>query len=75
MIENNDVKERMQETARTVSTILPPGTGFVLLAFDFGLKPGESRLEYVSNAVREDVVKVMKEFIAKTEGKWGKDVP
>jgi hypothetical protein len=62
---SNDVRERMQETARTVATILPPGTGFVILAFDLDHSGG--RLEYISNGNRADIVKVMKEWIAKTE--------
>jgi hypothetical protein len=68
----SDVTDRMQELARTVETILPAGTGFVVLAFDLGISTG--RLEYVSNSQRQDVVKAMKEFIAKTEGtgKWAK---
>ena len=64
----SDVTERMQETARYISTILPPGTGFILLAFDFG--PG-GRLEYVANAERKDVLLAMREFIVKTEGDYG----
>ncbi len=75
--ETNDVRERMQETARTIAAILPPGTGFVLLAFDLGEREHddrEHRMEYVANGCREDVVKAMKEFIAKTEGHWGEHV-
>lgn len=68
----SDVTDRMQEAARTLETILPAGTGFVLLAFDLGEVSGESRLEYVSNGMREDVVKVMREFISITEENWGK---
>lgn len=69
----SDVTDRLQEVARAVETILPPETGFVVLAFDLGSdKPG--RLEYVSNGEREDVVKAMKEFIEKTEGAWGQHV-
>lgn len=77
MSDTNDVRERMQETARMIQTMLPPGTGFILLAFDLGdPKPGlEHRTEYVSNGRRSDVVKAMREFIAKTEGQWGKNVP
>lgn len=70
--ETNDIRERLQETARTIQTILPPHTGFVLLAFDFG--PG-GRMEYVSNARREHVLKAMIEFIElnATAEKWGKN--
>ena len=64
----NDVRERMQEAAGRVATTLPAGTGFIVLAFDFG---PNGRLEYVSNAQREDVVKAMREFIAHNSRKWG----
>ncbi len=70
--DTNDVRERMQETARMIAAVLPPGTGFVLLAFD--LNRSDGRMEYVSNGQRRDVVKAMKEFIRKTEGTWGKHV-
>lgn len=70
----SDVTDRMQDAARTIQTVLPAGTGFIILAFDFEMPPGTSRLEYVSNAKRADVIATMKEFIAKTEGegKWAK---
>ena len=61
----NDVRERMQETARTIETILPPGTGFILLAFDVNHVGG--RLEYVANCERKGCIEVMKEWIAKHE--------
>jgi len=73
MISNNDVRERMQEVARTVAVMLPPNTGFIVLAFDF--HPHLGRMEYVSNGQRADVVKAMKEFIDKTEQGWAKDIP
>lgn len=66
---NNDVRERMQEVAGAVQAILPPFTGFVVLAFD--LDKAHGRLEYVSNGDREGVVKAMKEFIENTEKGWG----
>jgi hypothetical protein len=71
MSETNDVRERLQEVARTIAVILPPGTGFVLLAFDF--TPG-GRLEYVANAKREDVLQMLHEFIRKNESPevWAK---
>lgn len=64
----NDVRERLQETARTIQVMLPPHTGFVLLAFDLDRA---GRMEYVSNGCREDVVKAMREFIEHTEKSWG----
>ena len=63
----NDIRERLQETAAMVQMRLPPNTGFILLAFDFG--PG--RMEYISNADRSDVMKALKEFMEKSEGpRW-----
>ena len=66
--ETNDVRERLQETAQMVAATLPPGTGFVVLAFDFG---SDGRLEYISNAEREDVAQLMREFIENTETGYG----
>lgn len=63
----NDIRERLQETARAVTTILPPHTGFILLAYDVG---AGGRLEYVSNSNREDAVRAMREFITKSESSW-----
>lgn len=70
----NDVRERLQETARTIAVILPPGTGFILLAFDFDQIPHASKLEYVANCHREDALKVMAEFIQKNKNPdiWSK---
>jgi len=71
--QTNDVRERLQETAAMLGQYLPPGTGFVLLAFDTGTDLG--RLEYVANCQREDVVRAMQEFIAKTVAGWGSHLP
>jgi hypothetical protein len=46
----SDTRDKMQEVARTVTTLLPPNTGFILLAYD--CKPG-GKLDYVSNGSRE----------------------
>jgi len=67
----NDIRERMQEVGRYISTILPPNTGFIFLAFD----PGpEGKTEYISNTKRKDAVAALKEFIKLTEAQWGKHV-
>lgn len=68
----NDVRERMQETARAVESILPPGTGFIVLAFDTETSNGQ--LEYVANGERDSVLLLMREFIAKAEHTWGQHV-
>jgi hypothetical protein len=58
----------LQETAQAIAAHLPPGTAFLLLACDFGGKPGESRLEYIANMQREDAVKLLTEFLKKATG-------
>jgi hypothetical protein len=73
MDRDEEAKNMMQEIAKNIESKLPEGMGFCLLAFDFGDKPLR-RLNYVSNAEREDIVKTMKEWIAKTEGNFGKHV-
>lgn len=69
----SDTADRMQDAARAVAVALPPGTGFIVLAFDLNTDTG--RLEYVSNAERADVVMAMREFIRKTEAGFAEHLP
>ena len=68
--EEEFVKQHLQVIAQKVDNELPTGFGFVVLTFEFG-KTGQ--MMYVSNAEREDIVKAMKEWIAKTENNYGND--
>lgn len=64
----SDTTDRMQDVARAVESILPPGTGFAVLAFDFD-KPGQppsGRLDYAANAKRPDICRAMINFIARS---------
>ncbi len=74
MDRDEKAKNKMQQIAKDIKSQLPEGMGFALLAFDFGNKP-DRRVNYVSNANREDIVKVMKEWIQKTENHFGEDIP
>jgi hypothetical protein len=60
-----EVRERMNEIARLIDGALPRGFGFVLLVFKFGRA---GFMNYISNTERADVVRAMKEFVAKEEG-------
>ena len=62
----------MRNIAKNIDDRLPDGFGFVVLAFPFGDLEG-SEIIYASNANREDIVKVMKEWIAKTQLNFGND--
>lgn len=63
---SDEVKNKMQEIARTVKKMIPEGCGFAVLVFDTGDKPGR-RLNYVSNCKRDDIVRAMEEFIDVTD--------
>lgn len=46
----------------------PNTVGFALLIFEFGKTEG-GRVNYISNATREDMIAAMKEWIARAEGR------
>lgn len=62
-VKDENTRERMQHIARLVDEELPHGWGFVVMAFPFG--DAEGRMNYVSNASREDIQKVMVEWMKK----------
>lgn len=55
----------MRNIARRLKQTMPPGYGFTVLVFSYG-EQGE--LFYMSSALRDDMIRTMKEFIAKQEG-------
>lgn len=61
-------KDVMQFLAGYIAKRLGKKYGFCLLVFDFG---ETGRMNYVSNAKREDMIPAIKEFIEKTEEGWG----
>ena len=69
-------KNYLRELARAIDATLPDNHGFILLTFPFGNDPG-SRVAYVSNANRKEVIAVMKEFIITASGEegWMKHLP
>ena len=61
-----NTRDRMQMIARMINEELPAGWGFCLFAFPFGDEAG--RCNYVSNGKREDVLKVVSEWITRNGG-------
>jgi hypothetical protein len=63
--------DTMRDMGRSIDrTINPDGVkrhGFALLMFDLNVSDG--RINYISNANREDMLATMKEFIANCEGR------
>ena len=57
-----ELKHLFSELARGIEQCLPPGTLFALLTFD------PDRIgQYVSNAVREDILRSLREFADRLE--------
>lgn len=48
---------------------------FALLVFPFGEPSDDRRSNYISNANREDMLAAMKEFIARSEGRFAAGAP
>lgn len=67
-------REAMNRLAKSLDTTLNPvlgekHVGFVLLTAEFGHIDG-GRVNYISNADRSDMLSMMKEFIARAEGRY-----
>jgi len=62
-VKDTNTRERMQHIARIVDEELPSGWGFFVMVFPFN--DAEGRMNYVSNASREDIHKLMQEFLSK----------
>ena len=63
-------RERMQKIAHLVDEELPAGWSFIVMAAPFN--PADGRLNYVANGKREDVIKLLKNFLRHAEaGEFG----
>lgn len=67
-----DTKDVMNAIASAIDEAVnpkgrPKTVGFVVLLFPFDGQPG-NRVDYISNAKREDVVIALKEMVARFEG-------
>lgn len=62
-------RKAMNDVARLLDGIFA-GYGFTLLVFEFEDGEGkQGRMNYISNAERDDMIIAMKEFIANHEGR------
>ena len=61
-IRNPEIEQLLRDVGHKLAELMPPGYGFTLLIYGFG----ESKdLFYLSNANRQDMLKALREFIAK----------
>ena len=56
------VEAQAAELAGVIQSALPKGLGFALFVFNFG---DGGHLAYMSNAQREDMIKAVKEWLAR----------
>lgn len=68
-------KEYLKAVGREIAAKLPDNHGFICLTFPFGDAPG-GRTQYISNARREDVIKLLKEVLFRfgAEEDWMKHI-
>lgn len=57
---------KIHRAIREVQKVLPPNTGVTLFVFDFGPEGG---VGYISNAAREDTIKVIEEWLSRIDPK------
>lgn len=57
----------LREIARLLKGVMPPGFGFTLFIFEYGDEVDHGSMFYASSSDRQDMIKVLKEFIAKQE--------
>lgn len=58
------LQEPLKEFGRALKEMCPPGFGYALWMFDYG---ASGSLVYLSSAKREDMIKLVKEWLAKVE--------
>lgn len=61
-VRNEEIEKLLRVVGLTIKDIMPKGWGFTVLMFDYG---DHGNMFYMSSAEREDMIKAMKEFIAK----------
>lgn len=66
------VRAQMQAMAEVIQDALPKEYGFAFLVFKCGDK---GRMNYISNAPRDDMVCALKELVANFEGRAHKAPP
>lgn len=72
-MEEEIIKRKLKDIAKSIDNELPEGFGFALLTFKFNAKPNTSKMMYVANAERKDIIKAMEEWIEKTKTNFGND--
>lgn len=65
---DEEIRKVGNDVGKIIGSVLPPGYGFALLIFGTGESAG--RMNYISNANRDDMLAALKELIARFEGRY-----
>ena len=65
---DDEVREVSNRIGALIGSVLPPEYGFALLVFGMGESKG--RMNYISNARREDMIASLHELLARFEGRF-----
>ena len=60
-------ERKLREIANQLKSVMFPGWGFTLFLFEYGDEVDHGSIFYASSSERADMLKVLKEFIAKQE--------
>lgn len=60
-------ERKLREIGNMLKDVMPSGMGFALFIFDYGDEDDKGSVFYLSSADRGDMVKMLREFIAKQE--------
>lgn len=63
-IRHAGAERALREVGKQLGTKMPPGFGFGLFVFEFG---EEGSMFWISNAQRPDMIKALREWIAKNQ--------
>lgn len=66
-VHHAQAERKLREIGRMLKAIMPTSWGFTLFLFEYGDKEDPGSMFYLSSSEREDMLKVLKEFIAKQE--------
>lgn len=60
-------ERKLREITNQLKDVMPPGWGFTLFIFEYGSEEDHGSMFYASTSERDDMITVLKEFIAKQE--------
>lgn len=60
-------ERKLREIGRMLKETMPTGWGFTLFLYEYGDEADKGSMFYLSSSDRQDMIKALKEFIAKQE--------